>query len=261
MKEPLKSNESNSSQTLILDVSKVKSPIELEVNQVTDWAALTLTLVITVIVSIISAYVTIKLVTKSNNKLIKNQNDQNKYSLQQQRELQQLMIESQERQKRNELKNEYIRNWIDELKEPAEKIIYKLETYIPALSGVANAKIESKKNLELLDIYTEKSKAFILHLQNINTYQISLQLHLNSNKKEEVDILNEITTIIQLCTKMHNEVFHKITQLDNQTSIEYKDLESEEDAKNFYIKIKLLKQKFRTLLNEEWDKLRSFHDI
>lgn len=261
MKEPLKSNESSLSQTLILDVSKVKSPIELEVNQVTDWGALTLTLVITVIVSTISAYVTIKLVTKSNNNLIKNQNVQNEYSLQQQRELQQLMIESQERQKRNELKNEYIRNWIDELKVPAENIIYKFETYIPALSAAANAKIESQKNLNLSDIYTEKSKAFILHLQNISTYHISLQLHLNSNKKEEVDILNDIQTIIQLCTKLHNEVFQKITQLDNQTTIQYNDLESADDAKSFYINIKLLKQKLRTLLNEEWDKLRSFHDI
>ncbi|MDC5456945.1 hypothetical protein NRA65_18045, partial [Acinetobacter baumannii] len=130
MKEPLKSNEPNLSQTLILDVSKVKSPIELKVDQVTDWGALTLTLSITVLVSLISAYVTIKLVTKSNNDLIKNQNAQNEHNLREQRDLQQLMIDSQERQKRNELKNEYIRNWINELKTPAENFIYYADTYI-----------------------------------------------------------------------------------------------------------------------------------
>ncbi len=99
MKEPLKSNESNLSQTLILDVNKVKSPIELKVDQITDYGALTFTLIISAIISAITAFVTIHLVTKSNNQLIESQKDQNERQLIKQEEFLARQIESQENQK------------------------------------------------------------------------------------------------------------------------------------------------------------------
>ncbi|MDV7596183.1 hypothetical protein R4609_00710 [Acinetobacter baumannii] len=260
MKDPLKTTEPNLTQTMILDVSKVNSPIELKVDQVTDWWALTLTLTITLIVSIISAYVTIKLVTKSNNNLIKNQNDQNDQNLRVQRDLQQLTIESQERQKRNELKNEYIRNWIDELKKPAENIIYYAETYMPSLSAVINAELECYRNIDLIDAYKEKSREFVEHFQKIHTNQISIQLHLNSNSQEEQEILNEISSIIQLCSKIHNDVIQKTRDLDPNIKANFKDFESKDDTQELYRKIKKLKESFRIILSKEWDKLKTFHD-
>ncbi len=260
MKEPLKTTEPNLAQTMILDVSKVNSPIELKVDQVTDWGALAITLTITLIVSIISAYVTIKLVTKSNNNLIKNQNDQNDQNLIAQRDLQQLMIDSQERQKRNELKNEYIRNWIDELKTPAENIIYYAETYIPSLSAVINAELECYRNVNLLEAYKEKSQEFIEHFQKIHTNQISILLHLNNNSQEEVEILNEISSIIKLCSKIHNDVVQKTRDIDPNIKASFKDFEPKEDTQELYRKIKKLKENLRIILSKEWDKLKTFHD-
>ncbi|MDC5554967.1 hypothetical protein OHX01_18050, partial [Acinetobacter baumannii] len=87
-------------QSFTLQNTDEKNPIQLRVDPVTDYTALTVTILTSIIVSGITAAVTILLIRMSNNKLAQSQAN-----------LQNQMLEQQAELKRNEVKAQNRQEW------------------------------------------------------------------------------------------------------------------------------------------------------
>lgn len=251
MKEPLKTNESNLSQTLILDVSKVKSPIELRVDQITDYGALTFTLIISAIVSAITAFVTIYLVTKSNNQLIKSQKDQNERQLIKQEEFLVRQIESQENQKNKELNTHSKQIWIDKIRELATQFLYNTNRVVMQAFSTVNTYNTYKKNQST---YEEVSKNFDetkTIIRNLEIAAISIDLSLEGNNPIDDEIKELLTEIIKHIKTLNSSVLDNFTEKRDFELIDYSTLKTLPEVDKIYeLEIKL-KKKFIELFKEK----------
>lgn len=251
MKDPLKSNESNLSQTLILDVSKVKSPIELKVDQITDYGALTFTLIISAIISAITAFVTIYLVTKSNNQLIESQKDQNESQLIKQEEFLARQIESQENQKNKELNTHSKQIWIDKLRESATQFLYNTSRVIIQALSTVNAYNTYKQDQ---NTYAEVNKNFDeinTIVRNLEIAAISIDLSLEGNNPIDDEIKKLLTEIINHIKVLNSTVLDNFTEKRNFQLIDYSTLKTLPEVDKIYeLEIKL-KKKFIELFKEK----------
>ena len=89
-------------------------PIQLKVDPITDYFALSVTITVSILTAIISAYVTIKIVTKSNEKLIESQELLQNNALKHNKEKELSVLTSKNRQ-----------DWINTLRTDISEIISK----------------------------------------------------------------------------------------------------------------------------------------
>lgn len=215
-------NESDLNPGYILDVRKIESPIELKIDQITDYGALTFTLIISAIVSAITAFVTIYLVTKSNNKLIESQRIQSEKQLIAQEILLNKQILSQENQKNKELNSHSRQIWIDKLRDSASKYLYYTNLVtIQALSLVNTYNTYKQKKCDYSKL-SEKYNEIDITNKEMEIAQISISLSLDGTNTIDEEIKN-ILVQINLQTKSLN--FMVIQELTNK--VDYKVIDYE----------------------------------
>lgn len=245
---------SNSTQTLVLDVGKVKTPIELNVNQETDYLALSITLIVTVIVSAITAYVTIYLVTKSNSNLIQNQNQQNENQLCKQDELLNRQIESQEKQKDKELQAQYKQIWIDKMRDLASRFMFNANKIpLSVLDAVNNSNINIVSNGSNKELVASKHKFISSLFENMELAQVTLELSLNSKDNIDAEIKQLLLNSVNLSKEIYSKAFTEFTSKINHRLISFEDLNTIPQLEQFYITQINLKYKFIELIQVERD--------
>ena len=249
MKEAKEIPFSHTNQNLILDVSNVKTPISLKVDQVTDYGALTFTLAITIIASAITAFVTVYLVTKSNRDLISNQN-----------QLQEQLLANQVEQQKNEVKSKNRQEWINEVR-----------NLISSFLGAVN--LIPIHSLDMIN------STILVKAQEITEEKF---LKTNENHRKLYDELTILEIKINLTLSKDNELDRDISALAYAIIIEFGNLIQKYDnilekhgysrqpidAKTFlknqeFLRIKTfsdtITEKTKTLLKNEWIRVKDFN--
>lgn len=153
-------------QAVILQNPDQNTPIQVKINQDTDYNALTLTLFVTILASLISAVVTVVLVTKSNKSLIRSQNENHIKQLDAQRQHQKSDVTSTNRQA-----------WINSVRSILSEYIFyatRIQAYIvnavnnepEALSNLTQALDIMDKNKILINLYFSKEESQIVDLMD-----------------------------------------------------------------------------------------------
>lgn len=231
---------------LLVENSKDDYPIELRIDSVTDYTALSFTLFVTVLTSTISALVTILLVLKSNNRLIESQN------LQQQR-----LLTSQSHEQTKSIKSKYRQDWINSVRllmanylNTSSNLYMFLLTYINSLI--------LKKYHNGSQEKTDKAHEDLIELVGkLNNYSIQIDLILSKSNildREIVDLTFEYSTLYHsLLTKLlndfNNNIFKKI--LDHKYLFGISEV-----IRMQKIDIEI-KQKVKELLKNEWERVKN----
>lgn len=252
----MKSNQISESQSIILQNTNEKEPIQLKVNPVTDYWALWFTILASVIVSAIAAYVTIKLITDSNAKLIENQNLQNKNLLDNQSELQNKLIESQNQQLQREVKSKNRQEWINKVRELVAETLTENNSFFITVAKEHNLCVQRHRKLTT----TPRDKQLItLEAPYPETVQIMRSfdknitlLDLLLSKDDDLDrkIYNHLNNISKLQGKLFEIYSLSLKNTTNQDDIIFKQLEILEISK----KVTLLTKE---LLKNEWNRVKN----
>ncbi|MDH0563785.1 hypothetical protein [Acinetobacter courvalinii] len=246
-----KNKDLNSFQTLVLDIGDIKTPLEFKIDQTTDWWALSLTLLVTVIVSIVSAYVTILLVTRSNNNLIKNQNFQNEKQLSKQEEFINKQIISQESQKESELNAHYKQLWMEKLRDEGAQFLHNTSIFsMQVFNNITffNSFKRSGKGEENVNKHYDQLNQTIKQLE---ISQIKIQLSLNSNNELDNEIIELMAKIIIIVKSLSSQAYEELTNKINYKNINYENLASLPEHTSLMNCEILIKKKFIELLREE----------
>lgn len=251
MKEVTKSPPSNLTQTLVIDSSKIKKPIELKIDQVTDYGALTFTLIITTIVSAITAYVTIFLVTKSNNQLIENQKEQNEKQLLKQEEFINKQIKSQELQKYNELNTQSKQLWLNEIRELATKFLFNINAITLQIMNTVNScnaalRDDSEHEKAMSDFATTRQIINEIELNKIN-----LELFLNADSPTDIEIINLMRTLEALAKDLNARAHNELAKKIGTRNITYEEFYTLPELQKIYKAEALLKICFANLIKEK----------
>ncbi|WP_151963612.1 hypothetical protein [Acinetobacter oleivorans] len=208
-------------QAVILQNPDQNTPIQLKINQDTDYGALVLTLIATVFASIISAVVTIVLVTKSNKSLIRSQNENHLKQLEAQRQQQKSDVTSTNRQA-----------WINSVRSILSEYLFYATRIQVYMIQTINKNPEGKTNLmQALDML-DKNK-------------ILINLYFSKHESQLVDLMDKFVNSA-------NEISHKYT--DNQTNlVPY----NEKD----FVSLKEIREKIidtaQDILKKEWDRVKN----
>lgn len=231
---------------LLVENSKDDYPIELRIDSVTDYTALIVTLFITVITSALSAFVTIWLVLKSNNKLVENQN------LQQQR-----LLQSQSHEQTKSIKSKNRQDWINSVRLLMANYLNTSSSLFMFLLNYINL-IIIKKNYNGSEDKLDKSHEELLNLVgNLNNYSIQIDLILsksNTLDREIVNLTSEYSGLYQsllsqLLSGINNNTFKNI--LDHKYIIQ-----TTEAIRMQEINIEI-RQKVKELLKNEWERVKN----
>ncbi|MGK8801444.1 hypothetical protein [Acinetobacter seifertii] len=208
-------------QAVILQNPDQNTPIQLKINQDTDYCALVITLIATVFASIISAVVTIVLVTKSNKSLIRSQNENHLKQLEAQRQQQKSDVTSTNRQA-----------WINSVRSILSEYLFYATRIQVYMIQTINKNPEGKTNLmQALDIL-DKNK-------------ILINLYFSKHESQLIDLMDEFVNSA-------NEISHKYT--DNQSNlVPY----NEKD----FVPLKEIREKIintaQDILKKEWDRVKN----
>ncbi|WP_151867983.1 hypothetical protein [Acinetobacter soli] len=187
-------------QAIILQNPDKNTPIQVKINQDTDYTALILTLLVTLLASLISAVVTVVLVTKSNKSLIRSQNENHIKQLDAQRQHQKSDVTSTNRQA-----------WINSVRSILSEYIFyatRIQAYMveavnnepEASSNLRQALDIMDKNKILINLYFSKEESKIVDLMDefaVCTTKkakkyVNNQLNLNGYREEDFADLKEI---------------------------------------------------------------------
>lgn len=158
-------------------------PIQLKVDPITDYFALSVTITVSILTAIISAYVTIKIVTKSNEKLIESQELLQNNALKHNKEKELSVLTSKNRQ-----------DWINTLRTDISEIISKSTNIIHNLRATLQVN-HTQNNL------TEDFSIFISSYQQVSSIIVKVELFLNLEKtpqKNLQDTLNQLKDDLML---------------------------------------------------------------
>ena len=195
-------------QSIILQNTNENEPIQLKINSSTDYWALSFTILASVIVSMIAAYVTIKLVTNSNTKLIENQDIQNKNLIENQKDLQNKLIESQNQQLQSEVKSKNRQEWINRVRDLVAETITDINSFIITVGKEHIIRVQKYKELEKDSVdkgvislgppYPET----VLIMRSFDKNVILLDLLLSKDDKIDRDIHSKLMEIGKLQSKI-----------------------------------------------------------
>lgn len=236
-------------QILTLQNTDVKNPIQLRIDPVTDYMALSFTILTSVIVSAITAGVTILLIRMSNNKLAQSQAN-----------LQNQMLEQQAELKRSEVKAQNRQEWINKVRNLFVTYFNHSESFPMLLQR--NFSVRHAYNRKLID-YVEHNK-MALEFQNYKSElrRLTLEVDITLSATDTID--REISNLVHnfyekfksLTDLLEEEIKSKYIHLD--ISIKTKDIEDQILSKEMAdINIEIL-NKIKVLLKSEWEKVKLF---
>ncbi|HCA5350552.1 hypothetical protein R4463_06075 [Acinetobacter baumannii] len=277
MKEQNNSNSPNPIQTLTLEMGNLKAPIELKIDQVTDYGALSYTLLISGIISAITAYVTIHLVTKSNRDLLKNQTEQTNNLISNQNILQEKIISNQVDQQKKEVRSRNRQEWINKVRSLIADYLTESEQFMISVS--------IEQNLRILNYKNELNKNKLQHTGVVNSLEPNEMdilkyrtIQLPPPFPETTQIIKKclnITTNLDLLLSSSNELdreIHKLlTEINSQINKIYtlyfnkgcvKNVTSDElnefpSTKTFFKLRQDLSLKTKKLLKSEWERVKN----
>lgn len=277
MREPVKDQTLNSTQTLTLDLSKVKTPIEMKIDQVTDYWALTFTLLISVLVSSITAFVTIHLVTKSNKELLNSQTKQNSELLNNQNKLQDGIIANQVDQQRKEVRSKNRQEWINSVRSLIADHLAESEQFMITIDLEQNLRIlnykkaiiDNRNELSKILDYTDPSEEDILKYGKIplpppfpktteiikKCGNITIYLDLLLSSKNELD--REIHQLLTEIDKQIHLIYGLYMSKNKGESLSINELSKFPPCNSFYSLRKELSSKTKTLLKSEWERVKN----
>lgn len=241
---------------VVIDTSNIKFPLEIKVDQVTDYGALTFTLFITALVSAISAYVTVILVTKSNNKLIESQKEQNEKQLLKQEEFLNRQIVSQELQKNKELNAHTRQLWNDNIRELATQFLFNINLLPLQIMTTVNtynhAVSDSKFHEKSLNEFAKTDEI----MRKIEIHKINLELFLNKDIPLDLEIILLLKKLLILAKDINANTYEEFTDKINFKSITFKEFYTLPEMEKFYDAEIRIKDCFSKLVNEK----RSFEE-
>ncbi|MGJ8757447.1 hypothetical protein ACSFV5_07305 [Acinetobacter sp. HC8-3S] len=243
-------------QTIILQNTDKNKPIQLKVNSDTDYVALTFSILASVIVSMIAAYVTIKLVTKSNTKLIENQCEQNKYLIANQNQLQSDLISSQNKMLKSEVKSKNRQEWINRVRDIMAETMTDGNSFIIILFKEHNTRIQRYKALNSKTLTEGK---IILDPPYPETVQIMrsfdknvILLDLLLSKDNEID--RKIHTKLKEISTLQGKIMSKYSQakdnIPNSDNVNH-------EIHKIYILSKDITDLTKELLKSEWNRVKN----
>lgn len=235
-------------QAIVLQNTNENYPIQLKVNPVTDYGALWLTVLASVIVSAISAAVTIYLITKSNSKLSSNQ-----------QKMQTEMLNQQESLKINEVKSQNRQDWINKVR----TIFVSYFDHTSSCYSLLNKNFAKKASFHTKAISFEDYNCMVAEY---NDYS-----HKLNKIKYEVDITLSSTDkidreIAALVSKYHEKFILLSAQLDtyylsfspNFKSIPMSYINQHLTTKEMDLINEDILKKIKELLKSEWEKVKKF---
>lgn len=237
-------------QSFTLQNTDEKNPIQLRVDPVTDYTALTVTILTSIIVSGITAAVTILLIRMSNNKLAQSQAN-----------LQNQMLEQQAELKRNEVKAQNRQEWINKVRNLFVTYFNHSESFPMLLQR--NFSVRHAYNRKVID-YVEHNK-MALEYQNYKSElrRLALEIDITLSAKDPLDreisnlVHNFYEKFLSLIDVLEEEIKSKYVNQVN--SMMTKDIESKILSKEMNDINKEILNKIKILLKLEWEKVKQFN--
>lgn len=179
-------NQAPKSQALKVQNTDPQMPIQLRVDNVTDYLALAIPVIVSIITSMISAYVTIKSVTNSNGKLVESQEKLQENSFKNDRKKELDILTSKNRQ-----------DWLNSLRIDIAEIISQSSNIVHNLRATLELIHKQNQTEEKPEKQTEKKdrpdfSIFITSYQKVDALISKVELFLNSDKKDQSDLLDEL---------------------------------------------------------------------
>lgn len=241
--ELLSKNQIINKQTLALQNSDKSNPISLEVNQITDYYALSITLIVTVITSFISAFITIWLVTKSNKEMIK---------------LQILISEKQLKQQQKEIESKHRQDWINSVRNIISEYVVISKNLLKEVVDCTNYRIVAEKNHDFVERFSMSGETLGKSYNDLVNHQMLLNLMLSKEGELDREIYNLIVTI----SIAHGEL-RQLIENDFQnglfsTLINFEYLDKFDQKDLILINNMHVLEKTKLLLKNEWERVKSF---
>lgn len=237
-------------QSFTLQNTDEKNPIQLRVDPVTDYTALTVTILASIIVSGITAAVTILLIRMSNNKLAQSQAN-----------LQNQMLEQQAELKRNEVKAQNRQEWINKVRNLFVTYFNHSESFPMLLQR--NFSVRQAYNCKVID-YVEHNK-MALEYQNYKSElrRLALEIDITLSATDTLDreisnlVHNFYEKFLSLIDLLEEEI--KSNYVNQVNSMMTKDIESKIVSKEMNDINKEISEKIKNLLKLEWEKVKQFN--
>lgn len=226
-------------QEIILHNTQKDYPIQLRVDPVTDYYALFFTLITSILVSAIAAFVTIWLVTKSNNKLSEDQVIQQKE-----------MFEKQEQLRKKESEAKYRQAWIDRVR----------NLFIDYFADINHLTIEFQKyiNSEICNAKGDHVEVFKTFDFRFKSYYNTADLLLSKDNPLDRDIVNKMYEIQYYYVEIFSDLMAH-TQKSNPQQIPASYFDQSGDFKSIQSIKKEINSKIKELLKNEWERVKSFN--
>lgn len=219
----------------VLKMGNNINPISLNVNLATDYLALGITVTATVIIALISAYVTVRLVLKSNSLLIKNQL----------------------KQQSNDVRSKNRQEWINKVRTDISIFLSKSLLIHNIYFRYINLQIALKQNEGILEDFKIVSK-------NLNVLQDEL---LNMVIKLDLT-LSATDTLDRQIVKLADEIFESFEELigkiENLVNSDANKIYSNSDVNKFAeiqkikVNVEKINEATKVLLKREWERVKNF---
>lgn len=243
----ISNNEILKHQTIVLQNIPPKGPIELKIDSPTDYTALGITVAVSIITAIISAWITISLVDRTNKSLIKSQN-----------QLQQDLIKSQFDQQKNEVNTRNRQEWVKEVRNMIAEFIqlastFPTQSYDFVISSILvhRQEISEERYLSVSDNHRK-------HISDL--HNLGMRIDLTLSKTDYLDreicvLINEIHHAIGGITQKYNQIISSNKTNTNQlTAMNYL---SDQYFTLISHNIESIKNKSKDLLKAEWERVKN----
>lgn len=249
-------NQIPSTQSMQIQNTNKEYPIQLRVDPVTDYWALSITILVSIITALISAGVTVKIVTKSNKNMQINQNDLQREVLQSQSNLQSSLLDEQSELQRNFLlserdkeldviKSRHRQDWINDLRQDIAFILSKSNYISHDLRSIIE--IDYKQNPNNTSFtYSE----FIKEHGKLRAASLRVQLYLNMAETSHQQLFYSLEILTKLLEDLINEFFKPDEIIDHDD----KALKLKEKIVINELKIIQISQ---DIFKEEWEKIKA----
>ena len=244
-------------QALEIQNTSAKEPIQLRVDPVTDYTALIITLGVSILVSSITAFVTIWLITRSNNKLIGFQSTQNENQLQFQITQQGILLSHQKEQLKKEVRSKNRQDWVNNVRQLFSNYLISSNQLITNLLNAENTRLQSMQHGFLLEEYKELSRLMRENFNNLNNTAMLINLTLSKDSVLDREIYNLTQDICNSYIALAILINHEITTEVIISTIEVSYLDKFEQ-KNVILKSNaIFTEKAKLLLKNEWERVKN----
>lgn len=244
----------STTQYLTLQNTDTTKPIQIKISQDTDYWALGVTLFVTIFVSAITAWVTIKLVSNTNRELVKGQEKQVA-----------LQLENQEKQQKNDVKSRNRQEWINKVRDLiAEYLNSSWEISLKTME-CANKYIRLRQNRLKHDDFLAAAKDLTLLITFISQKSVLIDLILSKDNALDREISSLTNSILIEYSNLNFKVFNEIDKKFDTLNSDQINLYTYAVWKNEFNEINNMHKinseitiKTKELLKQEWERVKNF---